>query len=208
MRQFFLGVMAVLGLGIAAGGGLLYSGMIDVAADSPHGDTVHRLIEWARERSIHRAAGSITPPGDLALAERIRRGAGNYDAMCASCHLTPGVENSEIRQGLYPTPPNLSQTDSRNATTAEASARRFWIIKHGIRASAMPAWSRGGMDDDAIWDMVAFLEILPGLSFEQYRQQVEASAGHIHGGMEALPSQKDGHHENGASVHNHKEHKH
>ncbi len=33
---------------------------------------------------------------------------GNYDAMCAQCHLGPGLGDSEIHKGLYPAPPNLS----------------------------------------------------------------------------------------------------
>lgn len=183
MKRFLMGAITTLVLLLIVGWGLLYSGVVDVAADSPHSAAVHRLIEWSRERAIHRAAASISPPADLSRGERVRRGAGNYAAMCADCHLAPGVENSEIRQGLYPTPPNLARSKVPDQGGERMAARRFWIVKHGIKASAMPAWSRGGMEDEAIWDLVAFLDKLPSLSPGDYQRIVMASDGHSHEGM-------------------------
>lgn len=183
MKKILLGALGVLGLGAVTVMGLLQAGAINMAADKPHSPAVHRLIEWAREQSIARRAADIVPPTDLSDAGRIRRGAGNYDAMCANCHLSPGIEDSEIRKGLYPTPPNLSKP-ANTADSDRTDARRFWIIKHGVKASGMPAWSRGGMEDEAIWDLTAFLKIMPSLSPEEYRRQVEASSGHTHSGQE------------------------
>ncbi len=183
MKKILLGALGVLGLGTVTVIALLQAGAIDMAADKPHSPVVHRLIEWAREQSIARGAADIIPPDDLSDAGRIRRGAGNYDAMCANCHLSPGIEDSEIRKGLYPAPPNLSKPTNA-ADSDRTDARRFWIIKHGVKASGMPAWSKGGMEDEAIWDLTAFLKIMPSLSLEEYRRQVEASDGHSHGGLE------------------------
>jgi mono/diheme cytochrome c family protein len=52
--------------------------------------------------------------------------------------------------GLYPAPPNLT------ITTVDA-AHAFWVIKHGIKASGMPAWGKS-MEDAYIWNMAAFLQ--------------------------------------------------
>ena len=52
---------------------------------------------------------------DLEDPQLILKGAGQYAAMCTQCHLDPGMENSEIRPGLYPQPPNLSQMPARSA---------------------------------------------------------------------------------------------
>ncbi len=183
MNKILLGALGVIGLASGAVFALLQAGAIDVAADVPHSPVVYRLIEWAREQSIERRAAEIIPPTDLSDPNRIRRGAGNYAAMCANCHLSPGVEDSEIRKGLYPMPPNLARLEE-TADPLRTDARRFWIVKHGLKASAMPAWSKGGMEDKAIWDLTAFLKVLPSLSAEEYRQQVETSEGHSHGGME------------------------
>lgn len=193
MKNFLLGALATFVLGALAAGGLLYAGAFDVAADAPHAPAVHRLIEWARERAVARRAAGIAPPADLADAGRIRRGAGNYDAMCANCHLVPGADDSEIRRGLSPMPPNLAQPDGRAGEGGERDdARRFWIVKRGIQATGMPAWGRGGMDDQAIWDLAAFLKALPGLSASDYRRLVAASPGHSHAGLAAPAAEQAG----------------
>ena len=80
---------------------------------------------------------------------------------------------SDFSEGLYPMPPNLSKKNdehghSHELSEAETASRQFWIIKHGIKASGMPAWGPGH-DDERIWSMVAFLQRLPDLSTEQYQ---------------------------------------
>lgn len=207
MKQFLLGAASAIGLGTIAGYGLIHSGSIDFAADSAHSPAITRIIEWAREQSVAKQAKDVIPPSDMASEERIRRGAGNYEAMCVGCHLSPGLEDSEIRKGLYPSPPNLSQ---EGAATEEqvADARRFWIIKHGIKGSGMPAWAKGGMDDAAIWDLTAFIKVLPKLSAAEYQARVAASEGHSHTGMEppvSAPSSPKPHDHAG---HSHSQHKH
>lgn len=207
MKNILATIVGVLGLGLATAAALIQLGALDFAADTPHAPIVYRLIEWARERSIARQSAAITAPADLSDARRIRRGAGNYQAMCAACHLTPGGQDSEIRKGLYPVPPDLSKA-IENANAGSAASRRFWIIKHGIKGSGMPAWSKGGMEDDAIWDLTAFLNALPNLSAEQYRQQVGASAGHVHGGMDGHATGEQAgkapdHHSHGGHIDHH-----
>src|SRR5262245_50417761 len=41
-------------------------------------------------------------------------------------------------------------------------AELFWIIKHGVRNTAMPAWGRQ-LSDENIWQVVAFLKRLDSL---------------------------------------------
>ena len=180
MKGFVTGVLTTLVVGAGIGLAMVYGGKVDVAADSPHSALIFGLLETAREKSIGQGVKNLSVPVNLADKDRIRRGAGNYDAMCVSCHLAPGTENSEIRMGLYPTPPNLSTLDE---PSTEAAARKFWVTKHGIKASGMPAWSKGGIEDEAIWDMVAFLQVMPKLTQASYGELVEASDGHSHGGL-------------------------
>lgn len=169
--------------------GIIQSGAISVAADEPHSETVTKLIGWVREGAIARASAGITVPQDLANPERIRHGAGNYDAMCADCHLAPEKPDTEIRQGLYPAPPDLSRAPA-DADAQRSATRRFWIIKHGIKGSAMAAWSKGGMEDEAIWNLVAFLGQLPQLSPPAYAELVALSDGHSHNGLELTAYQQ------------------
>ena len=156
---------------------LVGSGALSVAADEPHSSLVFRILETARDRSIEAHADDVQVPG-LEDPAMLRRGAGNYDAMCAKCHLAPGMEATELSAGLSPDPPNLAK--HADADAAEA----FWVIKHGIKATGMPAWGKH-MQDQYIWEVVAFLRKLPSLSAEQYRSEVEASGGHSHGGGES-----------------------
>lgn len=190
--------LAIVALTALAAAGFLHSGIYHVGADEPHWPVTLKVAQTLRDRSIALRARDIPLPADLNDAARVRRGAGNYDAMCTGCHLRPGARDSEIRRGLYPQPPNLAlavQSSPRNATdTARLAARRFWVIKHGIKMSAMPAWSVAGVDDDTIWDMVALLQQLPELSPEAYAALVQASPGHTHGDAEA-----------GAPVKNHRD---
>jgi mono/diheme cytochrome c family protein len=173
--------LVLIGAGIAAstaiaGAVVVYSGVYNVAADDPHTKPVYALLETARERSIAARADDLKVPPGLNDPARIRQGAGNYSAMCAGCHLTPGAGPTEMSQGLYPAPPNLSKQQVDLASS-------FWVIKHGIKASGMPAWGKS-MDDDYIWNMAAFLQELPKLDAAQYAALVASSDGHSHGGGE------------------------
>ncbi|MGH8174819.1 MAG: c-type cytochrome [Steroidobacter sp.] len=172
-----LGVAVIVATVLIAIGALVaVTGLYNVAADEPHTALVQRFLDTVRERSIAVRAADIEAP-DLDDAASVRRGAGNYDSMCEGCHLAPGMADSELSMGLYPAPPNLTKAADVDP------ARTFWVIKHGVKASGMPAWGKH-MEDEYIWDIVAFVRKLPALSAEQYAQQVAASGGHSHGGVE------------------------
>jgi len=146
---------------------LVYEGVFEIAADVPHSSLVFNIMETARERAIAARAKDIPVPL-LDNPERIAKGARDYFDMCMSCHLEPGDKDSELRTGLYPQPPDL--TLGVKATPAEM----FWVIKHGIKMTAMPAWGLTH-DDQRIWNMVAFLRKLPELTPEQFDTLAGAS---------------------------------
>ena len=182
MKTLLLFAAAVLAALVLIPAVIVWSGAVDVAADSPHGATVFKLLETARERSIAARAGGIEVPA-LSDPEAVRRGAGNYDSMCAGCHLAPGAKDTELSRGLYPAPPNLARGEPSEP------ARAYWIIKHGIKATGMPAWGKS-MEDHYIWDMVALLQVLPRMSAEQYLLEVGLSEGHSHE-AESSPAETD-----------------
>lgn len=154
----------LLAVALIAGAGAItvYLGLYNIAADAPHNRLTYSVIETFREKSIAARSGSIAVPADLAAPARIASGAGLYTEMCSGCHLAPGMEETEMSQGLYPQAPVLFRGTDRSA------AEQFWIIKHGIKMTAMPAWGKTH-DDRLIWDMVAFVRKLPGLSPAQYQ---------------------------------------
>lgn len=160
-------VLVVIGIGV-----FTWSGAYNIAADEPHWALTEYAMKTTRVRSVASRASDIAVP-DLDAESLIRAGAGNYDAMCTGCHLEPGVQKTELSAGLYPAPPDLAR--KRIADPAAA----FWVIKHGIKMSGMPAWGRS-MEDEYIWGMVAFLRQLPDMSPDRYAELVEASDGHAH----------------------------
>lgn len=100
-----LGLLLLVGIGKAA---LIWSGAYNIAADEPHWRLTEQVMETLRDRSIAVRATRVDVP-DLDDESLIRTGAGNYEAMCAVCHLQPGVANTELSVGLYPAPPPLAK---------------------------------------------------------------------------------------------------
>ena len=166
----------------------VYVGFYDVAADSPHGIALRWLAETTRERSIAVRSINVKVP-ELDSPELIAAGATEYAQMCEGCHLAPGVPDNEFRKGLNPIAPPLAGVEFARDKSEAASARRFWIVKHGIKMSAMPAW---GMthDDNTIWTIVAFLRKLPELKPDEYAQMT-ANAAADHEEHEAGEQQHD-----------------
>ena len=182
-------------------GVFIYTGLYNVAADAPHSGIVYRTLNELRERSIAAKAQGITAPADLDDAKRIAAGAGLYAEMCTGCHVGPGVEKSEMAQGLYPPAPELVR--GSDLTPAE----QFWVIKHGVKLTAMPAWGKTH-DDQLIWDMVSFIRRLPKMSPEQYKAAVaSAPEGHeemMAGHAEEAPAQVVPHHHADGHAHQHR----
>jgi mono/diheme cytochrome c family protein len=178
------GSLALVAMGTGA---FIWSGAYDIAADEPHWAVTESVLATVRDRSIEARISGVAVP-DLENESLIRAGAGNYDAMCAECHLEPGEDDSELSMGLYPAPPNLSRRG------IDDPAEAYWVIKHGIKMSGMPAWGKS-MDDESIWGMVAFVRQLPGMPESRYHELVEASGGHSHGSGEAHAHDDDEHDE-------------
>lgn len=166
MKTLLFALVVLAGLAAAAG----YTGLYNVAADDPHWSVTQRALQLVRQRSIEKRATDVTPPGDLGDARRVLGGAGEYAEMCQSCHLAPGVEDTELRRGLNPKPPGLAHVrlDPREA---------FWIVKHGVKMTGMPAWG-ATHSDEVLWNIVAFLERLPHLDAKGYRDLVAKAPMH------------------------------
>jgi mono/diheme cytochrome c family protein len=155
-------VVVVLAAGIGA---YIYTGGYPIGADSPHSAAVLTLLSVARDRGIEAGSRDIRPPAGLSAPGRLSIGAGQYAAMCSGCHLAPGYRSDETWEGLYPQPPRLAQ--GTRLTPAEV----FWVIKHGLKFSGMPAWGKSHTDDE-LWSITAFVLALPHLTAQQYRDIV------------------------------------
>jgi mono/diheme cytochrome c family protein len=155
-------IAAVLVVGVIGAGLFIESGLYNIGADDHHTKIVLATIEQLRERSVGVRARAVEVP-PLEDPKRVMAGAQRYAVLCVGCHLAPGVTKSDIRPGLYPHPPNLAQEDTKD------TQRAFWIIKHGIKMSAMPAWGKS-LDDAMVWDIVAFVRKMPDMTPETYQE--------------------------------------
>ena len=157
-------LMLLLFVVAAAGGALLYawSGFYNVAASAGHWNVTRWLLEFTMANSVERHAHGIDAPSldDPAL---ILRGAGHYQGGCAPCHGAPGEARNPIVQHMLPPPPYLVEKVS-----AWNSDELFWIVKHGLKYTGMPAWVAPQREDE-VWAVVAFLRRLPQLSEADYQ---------------------------------------
>ena len=119
-----------------------------------------------RQSVRHHAAQITLPPlSDPALATRGRR---IYDEHCRRCHGAPGVAPEPFALGLTPTPLNLA-----NMAREWQIKDLFWVVKNGIKMSAMPAWEFR-LSEEELWAVVAYLQVLPSESPAQYFDAISA----------------------------------
>ncbi|HEV7914263.1 MAG TPA: c-type cytochrome [Albitalea sp.] len=153
----------------AAMGCVVYGGFYDVSATGEHTQVVYTLIEQTMRSSVRLRARTITPPplaGDALLA----RGAACYRDHCVQCHGGPGVSPAAIGKSMQPLPGPLV-----DAARRWRERELYWITRHGVKMSGMPAWEKR-LGEDNLWAVVAFLGRLPELSPQDYQRHA-AQAG-------------------------------
>lgn len=174
MKKLFLSLIFLALFGFIAGVAFAFSGMFNVATSWKDPSLMKWLIVTTREYSIESRAKSITAP-ELGSKEQIENGYRGFRDMCVICHTLPGTEDSAIAQGLSPEPPDLTEKADHMST-----AELFWVTKNGIRMTGMPAWGPTHGDKE-LWDIIAFIKTMPGLSEADYRtleQKTELGHGH------------------------------
>jgi mono/diheme cytochrome c family protein len=165
-------ITALLAIGLLTGFLFIWFGLFNMSAKDKHWDVTTELLELVRDRSIEVRAENIQVP-DLSNSEMISNGAKNFDAMCSQCHLAPGMEPTELNIGLYPQPPVFY-----NEKHDDGAANTFWVIQNGLKMTGMPAWGDFHTEEQ-LWEMVAFMQILNGMSESQYKKLV-GEGGHTH----------------------------
>jgi len=159
----------VIGIVALVAGGLLYAraGMINPRADIPVPSLEENIAMKSLDASLDRRAPDIKNPvtaDDTQLAAGMKL----YQSNCAGCHGDIVHPESPMAKTLYPRAPQFQKEkpdmpDNQN----------FYLIKHGMRYSGMPAWERS-MTDGQTWQVVTFLshmDKLPSRLQEQWRAQ-------------------------------------
>ncbi|MGB6102320.1 MAG: c-type cytochrome [Pusillimonas sp.] len=145
------------------GGLVIYSGIYDVSATAQHTSVVYHLLETSLRRSVKLRTSDVQVPV-LDDEARAINGFKLFQKHCVQCHGAPGIAPEPFARGLTPAPASLVASAS-----AWSAAEIHWMIEHGIKMSGMPAW-KYRLNDQEIWDIVAFMKVLPGLSPADYQQ--------------------------------------
>jgi len=161
----FLALIGALAIVVAIGAaGYFFGGFYDVAATQEDPAVVKWALVQTRTASIARHA-TATAPRSLGEAGSVEAGARAFLARgCVHCHGAPGVTWSKFSEGLRPGPPGLADVVPRRSP-----AELFWVIKHGINMTGMPSFAAAGVPDAEIWQIVAFLQKLPGVKEADFK---------------------------------------
>jgi hypothetical protein len=158
-----IGILAILVVAAAAVFG--FGGFYNVAASEEESDPVAWVLVRVREASIARQADVGTPPVALDDPAVIQAGARAFGSRgCPACHGAPGVQWEKFSEAMNPDPPDLK--DVANQVPAN---QIFWVVKNGIRMTAMPAFSKIGADDKELWSITAFVKKFPSVSEADYK---------------------------------------
>lgn len=155
-----LAVAAVIAIGGAYA--FMLSGIYDVSATTPDSSLFHWVTHQTSDHSVARRMAAIVVPSGLDAPAQTAMGGALYLADCAVCHGGPGLAPTAISQGLNPEPPDLFR-----ATRKPDPAENFQFIKNGVKMTAMPGFAPTKTDGE-IWSVVAFLNVAPGMTAEDF----------------------------------------
>jgi cytochrome c553 len=151
VRKILLGAVLTLALLLFSSFVVTRLGLMPVSADGTHSRLEARVMPVVLHASIVRHASGETNPMTL-NEDNLKAGVGTYKAMCARCHSTPANGPSVYGQSFYPPAPQLPEGMSQYT-----DSQLFWLIKHGIRNTGMPAWGTM-LSDEEIWQIVSLLK--------------------------------------------------
>ncbi len=150
-KGFWVGVIVTL---IVLSGGayvFLTGGFANIRADS-NGAAPEQWLGSAMIASVRRHAPKISNPVPPTEANLVQ-GARLYIDKCAGCHGSPVNPDSDLGKSFSPHAPQFFGAGPLMLPPHEA----FYVIRHGVRMSAMPAWGSIMADSEA-WEVIDLLE--------------------------------------------------
>jgi mono/diheme cytochrome c family protein len=156
---FVVALIAVAGAALL----IMYTGSYNVAANVPDNPALDWFLTNTMINSVISRAKSVQAPAGF-TDQQAKAGFTIYNQTCVHCHGAPGRDPGDIAKGLNPDAPDLS-----DAVGDMTTAQMFWIIKNGIKMSAMASYGKVHSDDE-IWNVVAFVQRLPKMTPEAYGQ--------------------------------------
>jgi mono/diheme cytochrome c family protein len=133
------------------------AGLVPINADQAPSALERNVLPLVVRASVARGSSdqsaAVVAPGDGDVAAGLEI----YKEMCAQCHGQLSGRPSVLGASFYPPAPQLP-----GQGTAYNEAEVFWIVKHGIRNTSMPAW-RNLLSDENIRQVTAFVKRIDSL---------------------------------------------
>lgn len=149
MKGFICGIVTII---LILALGLLFAlmGFVTMRADKPPSKMEATLAGHAMDASVASAAPKAANPVTADEAN-LAAGARLYRDHCTLCHGDPGHPKSLLADSLNPRAPQFM-----NDMADMPENQNFYILEHGIRWTAMPAW-KNVLSEQQIWQTVTFL---------------------------------------------------
>lgn len=128
-------------------------GWYNIAATENHNSLFGWFLHFTMRNSVA-AHTEAVPAQALTDPVLIAEGQAFSELRCSPCHGAPTRPADILAQHMLPGPPPIGEL-ARQFTPDQL----HWIIKHGVKMSAMPAWPTQARDDE-IWAVVAFIKYL------------------------------------------------
>ena len=152
MIKFLFGIVIGIGLLVSAGYLFVARGGLFMGTNGGPLPMERFIVSKAIDVSIGKSAQDESPlPAD---ETNLLAGAKIYQQNCAGCHGKLDQPASAMSKKFYPhvpqlLPPGKGVTDDPVGTT-------HWVVKNGIRFSAMPSFE-GTLTDNELWQVSQFL---------------------------------------------------
>ena len=143
-RLFIAGAATAYGIAFVLLLFVVRLGVLSLQADATPIVLETSLLRSALHASVARHAPGGGNPRPSPETDRIM-GATLYRQLCSRCHGLTERSGNTYGDSFYPPAPNLPLSG-----TTFSEGEIFWIVKHGIRNTAMPAWG-GLLTDEEIW---------------------------------------------------------
>ncbi|MEQ1352913.1 MAG: cytochrome c [Candidatus Acidiferrum sp.] len=135
MKSYIAGVLAALILIPAVLAGYFLAGLAPIHGDAKPSALESAVMRFAVRASVQRRAPEL-PAMRRANEQAVVAGGRLYMQGCAGCHGELGKPFHEDRANFPPVPQLIT------VGTRFSQAEAAWVIKHGIRMTAMSAYGR------------------------------------------------------------------
>jgi mono/diheme cytochrome c family protein len=161
VRKFLLGAAASLAALVVLVVLAALFGLVPVAADGGSWWLEAWLARVARDQAVRRAAAGLTPLPST--TDSLAEGWALYEDHCGGCHGFPDQSNL-FGEALWPPAPDFAREG-----TDLSPAEIFWVARHGIRNTGMPAYGKLLGDED-LWKVAGFVSRIRQLPVELRRK--------------------------------------